>query len=163
MDSRTRKALLQALAICVGFAVLEGLTAGADAGQRYASMRLPSWSPPFWAWLIVGVTYYLICGFVLHRIFSGGDVKGQRAVALGLLLLMMGINAVWNVVFFQSNDLRLAFFVVLPYDAVALTLFIVLRRLDRLTAWGFSPYLAYLIYANIWGYGVWRANAALGA
>ena len=75
---------------------------------------------------------------------------------------MMGINTIWNIVFFQRNDLRLAFFAFLPYNAVAITLLLLLRRLDRRAAWAFSPYVAYLIYANIWGYGVWRANADLG-
>ncbi len=56
--------LVRAVGICLGFAVLEGVTVGTDASEIYTSMRLPPFSPPFWAWLIIGVGYYVVCVFV---------------------------------------------------------------------------------------------------
>ncbi len=46
---------------------------------------------------------------------------------------------------------------------VALALLITLARLDRFAAWSVVPYVQYLVYANVWGYGVWRANMGVAA
>ncbi len=161
--SQTRRAsFLWALAVCIGFALLEGVLAGADVADRYASMRLPAYSPPLWGWLVIGGIYYAICFVVLYRVLRVGERSRLRPTAVTLTLLMMGINAAWNVVFFGGN-LRMAFFAVIPYDIVAVGLLLALLKLDRIAAWSFTPYLLYLAYANLWGYGVWQANAGVGA
>ena len=64
--------------------------------------------------------------------------------------------------FFGENDFRLAFFAYIPYDIVAGGLFLALLKLDRFAARSFAPYLLYLAYADVWGYGVWQANAVMG-
>ena len=75
---------------------------------------------------------------------------------------MMAINAAWNVVFFRTADFQLAFLTVIPYDLVAIALLITLIRVDQVAAWTFAPYMVYLAYANVWGYGVWQANRSVG-
>jgi tryptophan-rich sensory protein len=37
-------------------------------------------------------------------------------------------------------------------------LFILLLRLDRTAAWWLLPYVLYLVYANAWGYLLWKLN-----
>ena len=63
---------------------------------------------------------------------------------------------------FGEDNFRLAFFAGIPYDIVAVALFLTLLKLDRFAARSFTPYLLYLAYANAWGYGVWQANAVVG-
>jgi tryptophan-rich sensory protein len=45
-----------------------------------------------------------------------------------------------------------------PYDLIAIALMISLLLLDKKTALIFTPYVLYLIFANIWGYKLWRLN-----
>ena len=70
----------------------------------------------------------------------------------------MFINALWNYFFFRACNLRYAYLIGLPYNALALALFILLLRLDRTAAWFLLPYMIYLFYANMWGYRVWKLN-----
>ncbi len=156
------RALLLALAACSGFALLEGALAGADVAEQYASMRLPAYSPPLWGWFVIGGVYYAICFVVLYRVLRIREGSKLKQAAVTLALLMMGINAAWSVVFFGEHDFRLAFFACIPYDIVAVALFLTLLKLDRFAARSFTPYLLYLVYANVWGYGVWQANAVVG-
>jgi tryptophan-rich sensory protein len=44
------------------------------------------------------------------------------------------------------------------YDLIAIALTIALFLLDGMAALAFIPYVAYLIFANIWGYELRRLN-----
>ncbi len=33
-----------------------------------------------------------------------------------------------------------------------------LLRIDRVAAACLAPYLVYLVYANVWGYAIWKLN-----
>jgi translocator protein len=151
-------AIIYSLAICALGAAAEGLFAGRDIKQRLAHLRQPSFAIPFWGWLVVGGLYYAVCFAVLYRLFPLPPNQA-RSAAFALLGTMMFINALWNYFFFRTRNLFHAYLLGLPYNAVALALFLVLLlRVDRTAAWCLFPYLIYLCYANVWGYRVWKSN-----
>ena len=143
--------------ICVSGAALEGVFAGRGIKQRLASLRLPAYAIPFWGWGIIGGLYYVICFAVWSRLLllPSSPARGATFVLLGALMF---INALWNYFFFRACNLRYAYLIGLPYNALALALFILLLRLDRTAAWFLLPYMIYLFYANMWGYRVWKLN-----
>ena len=149
-----------ALGACGCSVILEGAFAGGGIKQRLAGLRVPRYVPPFWGWILIGVLYYLICFFVLHRLFSLPDTVPGRNLAVALAGGMMFINALWNYYFFRSRNLFHAWLIGLPYSLVAVILFAVLLGIDCLAAWSLSPYLIYLLYANAFGYQVWKLNPA---
>jgi tryptophan-rich sensory protein len=80
--------------------LLEGLFAGKGVKEYMERLRSPNYSLPVWAWFIVGGLYYVICFAVVYRLLSrsnGGILRDD--VALGLALVVMGINALWNFFF----------------------------------------------------------------
>jgi translocator protein len=151
------RALFLSLVICAIGAGLEGLFAGKGVRDRLASLRLPGYAPPFSVWVIIGGLYYVICFAIWTRLFLLSD-SSARSIAFVLLAKMMFINAFWNYLFFRARHLQFAYLIGLPYGALAIVLFLLLLQLDRTAAWCLSPYLAYLIYANFWGYRVWKLN-----
>jgi len=152
--------LFAALAICLLAALLEGLLSGKEPRQRFKQLRLPRFSPPFWAWILFGAFYYLLCFGILYRIFIS-PVTTSGWIALLILLGLMSLNAAWNWVFFRAKNLLLSFIAFIPYGALALLLFVFLLRFDRVSAWFVSPYLGYLIYATFWGYKLWKLNGPM--
>jgi benzodiazapine receptor len=138
--------------------MLESAFAGSGIQQRLAGLRLPRYAPPFWGWILIGALYYLICFLVLHRLFSQPTAVPGRKLALALTGGMMFINALWNYFFFRSRNLFHAWLIGLPYSLLAVILFTFLLGIDRLAAWYLSPYLFYLLYANAFGYHVWKLN-----
>jgi tryptophan-rich sensory protein len=110
-------------------------------------------------WFVIGAVFYLICFTVLYRLFSL-PASGLRDAALALLVGMMLMNALWNYVFFRVRDLFLSFVAGLPYGLMAVGLFALTLKLDRLAALSLLPYILYLGYAGAWGYGLWRLNRA---
>jgi len=151
-------AILSSLGICVISAILEGILSGKDINSVFAKLKFPPYSAPLWIWYIIGVVYYAICSFILFRIFRRDDDALLKNFALALLLVMMGVNAFWNYVFFRLENLFLSFFAFAFYPLIAVSLFICLLQFDKTAGWAIVPYLFYLIYAIYWSYGLWKLN-----
>ena len=149
--------LVLTLTICAGAAALEGVLAGRGVKQRFLQLRMPRLSPPLKIWIIIGVAYYVICFVVLYRLLVLSPAR-LRSAALGLILIVLFANAFWNYLFFRLRSLRLSFIVGVLYSLIALRLLTLLHKLDRIAAWGFLLYTVYLLYANWWGYALWRTN-----
>lgn len=154
------RALIYSIAVCAVSVALEGLFAGSGIKQRLARLRVPRYAPPLWGWVTIGAFYYVICFVVLYRLFSTSEIFPLRRWALVLMFAMMFINALWNYFFFRTRNLFHAYLIGLPYGLIALVLFIVLLRLDRVAAFFLFPYLLYLFYAHAFGYRVWKFNSS---
>jgi translocator protein len=153
------RALIYSLGACAVSVALEGVFAGSGIKQRLAEIRVPRFAPPLWGWIVIGGFYYIICFVVLYRLFSVAQPTPLRAWTLALLGGMMFINALWNYFFFRRRNLWHACVIGLPYWLIALVLFAVLLRVERLAALCLLPYLFYLFYASLVGYRVWKLNA----
>jgi tryptophan-rich sensory protein len=153
-----RQAILYSVGLCLVSVALEGLLAGGGIRQRLAELRTPRFAPPFWGWIVIGAFYYLMCFAILYRLFSLPPKSELRNVALGLVIAMMLINALWNWFFFRTRNLFHALLVGVAYTPLALVLFFSLLRADHAAARWLAPYIAYLCYANVWGYQIWKLN-----
>lgn len=131
--------------------------AGPGVRQRFAQLRMPRLSPSLVVWSAIGIAYYLIYGVVLYRLLCM-QPTGRRATALTLTLMVLLANAAWNYLFFRVQSLGKSLALSAAYSLGALVLLGLLTQLDRLAASVLSVYVAYLPYANWWGYAVWRAN-----
>jgi translocator protein len=154
---RMNRAVLWSFGICMTAAALEGLFAGGGVRQRLAEVRMPRFAIPFWGWVVIGVFYYAICFAISYRLLTEGGP--MRNAALLLLSVCLFTNALWNYFFFRTRNLFHVFVLGVCYSAIALGLFLILLlRVDRMSAAVFAPYLLYLIFANYWGYSIWRLN-----
>jgi benzodiazapine receptor len=151
--------LIYSLGICIVSVALEGLFAGSGIKHRLAELRAPRFTPPLWGWIVIGLGYYVICFSVLYRLFSlssAGDMEPR--VHFALLGGIMLTNAFWNYFFFRTRNLLHAFLIGVPYSVLAVALFGLLLEFDRTSAWMLFPYLVYLLYANYFGYRIWKLN-----
>ena len=151
--------ILTALAICFVGALLEGLCAGLGVKKYLAQLKWPSFSPPLWAWYAIAVGYYAIVFVCAYRILLLPETTPFRNAALTLLFAVVVLNAVWNLLFFQVKNLRATFIFSLSYSIVVISFWYCLLRFDSLAASVLGFYTAYLLYANVWGYRVWRLNS----
>jgi tryptophan-rich sensory protein len=158
----TRHSLLVSCAICILAAAAEGMLAGKQPMNALATLRQPRFAPRPWAWIIVGVFYYLICLLVLARLLHIDSGNLLRNLAIALMFALLAINAFFNYVLFRRRNLFASLLVFVPYDLIAIALMMSLLLLDRMTALVFILYLIYLIFANCWGYQLWRLNRASG-
>ena len=106
---------------------------------------------------MIGVAYYIIFFMVLARVLNLA-ASPKRMSALTLILTVLAVNGFWNFLFFRLKDLQLSFLASVLYSAAALYLLFLLRPLDSIAAAWLLPYVAYLAYANAFGYTLWRNN-----
>ena len=153
------RTILTALAICFFGALLEGLCAGSGVKKYLAQLKWPSFSPPLWAWYAIAVIYYAIVFFGAYRILEHPTTTPFRNAALTLLFAVVVLNAVWNLLFFRAKNLGGTFIFSLSYSIVVIACWYCLVRFDSLAASMVGLYTLYLLYANVWGYRVWRLNS----
>ena len=151
--------ILTALAVCIVGVLLEGLCAGSGVKRYLGELEWPSFSPPLWAWYTIGVVYYVVVFVCAYRVLQHPAKASFRSAALTLLLVIVALNAFWNVLFFRAKNLRATFVFSMGYSVIVIGCWYCLSRFDHLAAFVFGFYLIYLIYANVLGYRLWRLNS----
>lgn len=146
---------LWAGSIVVAAAGFEGLCAGRDPMGQLKAMKQPSWSPPTWVWVLIGIAWYGICLVGLARLLP---LWPDHRLPVVLLVALMVVNAANNVPLFRMKRLDLAFAFFIPYWPLLAAFLWSVCPLDGLTCTLFAIYAVYQIYAAAWGYRLWRMN-----
>lgn len=146
---------LTALAICIAAAGFEGLCAGRDPMGQLKALKQPSWSPPNWVWVLIGLYWYGICFTGLVRLLP---LWPETMAPVLVLIALMVLNAAANIPAFRMKRLDLAFAFFVPYWPVLAVFLWLVCPLDSLTCWLFIAYTVYQIYAAAWAYQLWRMN-----
>ena len=149
-----------AAAVCIAAAAAEGLLAGGDVTAALKQIKQPRWALPLFGWVALGVGYYAACCFVLWRLLNLGLARADVMVAFDTLLAAMVVNASFNWFFFRRRDFRTSLLMYLPYAFLIAGLIVALSGIDTTTAFIFLAYSAYLPYALLWSFKVWRLNAS---
>lgn len=142
----------------LGCAVLGNALTGNAATKWYPSLRKSRLVLPMWAFIPIGVAYYVMCGGLLYRLQALVAPSPDRRTAIVLLLSMMGANEGWNYLFFGRKDLRASFVGMLGFVGLAVALYRVLDRIDGRSATILLPYLGWLGYDVVWAEELWRLN-----
>jgi len=149
-----------AFVACLAGAVLEGVLSGSGVKARFAELRLPTYSPSFAMWVVIGLAYYALCFVLLSRLLAVPDPAALHWTGIGLIGVVLVLNGYWNYVFFRRRSLRGAFLLFLPYGIVVLALTAIVAMIYPLGAALLACYGAYLVYATWWSYRLWKLNEA---
>ena len=123
-------------------------------GQLKA-LKQPSWSPPTWVWVLIGIAWYGTCFVGLVRLLPFWP--GQKLPVILLVALLLA-NGAANIPLFRLRRLDLALVFFVPYWALLAAFIWKACPLDRLTCALFAAYAVYQLYAAVWGYQLLRMN-----
>jgi tryptophan-rich sensory protein len=110
---------------------------------------------PLPAWYAVGLLYYGACYATLVPVLR---TWRSAQTEFWLLMSIMAINADWNFFFFRRRDFRKSFRATLLYSLCVLVLLWRLFSGSSAAPWFLLAYAAYLPYACLWTFHVWRLN-----
>ena len=145
-------ALVVSLLLAFGAAALGAQFA---PGEWYASLRKPPWNPPGWIFGPVWTLLYAAMAVAAWRVWRAGGARPALA-AYGVQLVL---NAAWSWLFFGLRRPDLAFAeILLLWGAILVTMILFLRK-DRPAGLLMAPYLAWVSFAAILNFTLWRMNA----
>jgi len=132
------------------------LGVGAAPGAWYVALNKPAWNPPAWifgpAWTLLYMLMAVAAWLVWKR-------AGWRR-PLMLYFIQLALNAAWTPIFFGAHALGWALAeIVVLWAAILLTL-LSFHRVHRPAGWLLVPYLAWVTFAAILSFTLWRLNPA---
>jgi translocator protein len=157
LTGREGAALLLAIVACFAAAGLGSLATMDAIPTWYAALRKPSWNPPNWVFGPVWSLLYLMMAVAAWLVWRTAGWPGARP-ALGLFAVQLVLNIGWSVVFFGLHRPGWAFAeIVLLWGAILATL-LLFRPISPSAALLLVPYLAWVTFAGLLNFTVWRLN-----
>lgn len=141
-------------------AMVAGGIASIDAASFYRDLARPDWSPPGWIFGPVWTALYTLMGIAAWLVWRRHGFRGAGP-ALILFIVHLVPNALWSWLFFAWRQGGLAFVEVLVLWALILALVIAFWRLHRAAGLLLLPYLAWVSFASVLNWTVWKLNPGL--
>lgn len=153
--ARDLMGLIVFVLLCFGVSVLGGMVTAPALRPWYESLAKPPWTPPGWVFGPVWVILYplmAIAGWTIWR-------EGRSRVAVLLFLLQLALNAAWPWLFFGLRRLDWAFADIVALLIAIVATIAVFYRLRRRAALLLVPYLAWVAFAAVLNFAIWRLNS----
>jgi benzodiazapine receptor len=152
-------ALLIAVALSLGMAIIGGLLTGNQLTRWFATLRKPRFQLPLWGVVCVGLFGYLVDSVIAYRLLTVVQEQTDRIIALTALIVVMLYNELWNIVLFRWHNTFAGFLGVMAFLAPLTILQVALLLVDNVSAWLLLVYLVWVIGYDIpWAYRLWRLN-----
>jgi translocator protein len=137
-----RRALILFLVLVVGGGLAIGYLT--TPGEWYARLAKPSFTPPGWVFGPVWTVLYVliaVAGWLVWR----RDRAGWPMKLWGMQLVL---NFLWSPIFFSAHRIGIAMAIILLLLAAILAFTVTSWRQDRMAAWLFVPYAAWVAFAS---------------
>jgi translocator protein len=135
-----------------------GALASVEAAAFYAQLDKPSWAPPAWLFGPVWSVLYLLMGVAAWLVWR--SPRPDR-LALTLFVVQLVANALWSWLFFAWHRGALAAIEVVVLLALIAATVAAFARTSRAAALLMAPYLAWVAFACVLTWTVWRGNPNL--
>lgn len=125
-------------------------------GEWYERLNKPWWRPPNWLFGPAWSVLYLMniaAGWLIWR--SGSEDTPRALVLYGVSL---ALNAAWSGLFFGLRRMDLAFAELVALWASIALMIAIFTPINELAAWLLYPYLAWVSFAGLLNWTMWRMN-----
>ena len=145
------------VAVCFAAAAIGQIAISGDRYEWYARLAKPSFTPPGWLFGPVWTALYVSMGLAAWLVWRR---RGSAAVGLplGLFAVQLALNAAWTPLFFGLQRPAVAFAdIVALWAAIAATTW-AFFRVSAPAGWLMAPYLAWVSFASVLNFAIWRMN-----
>jgi translocator protein len=146
------------LALCFAAAAIGGAVTGPQIDGWYAALHKPGWNPPNGVFGPVWTVLYACMAVAAWLVWRQDGLRPAK-FPLTLFGVQLALNVLWSCVFFglQLPGLAFAELIVL-WSAIAATTAAFWRR-SAVAGILLLPYLAWVAFAGVLNFAVWRLNA----
>lgn len=151
--------LILAILICQSAGLIGSVFTAPAIPTWYATLVKPAFNPPGWLFGPVWLTLYALMGISLYLIWQSRRSHPLATWTVILFIIHLFFNAIWSVIFFGYHQIFLALI-----DIAILWLMIVILiglfwRIKKSAAYLMLPYLAWVSFALILNFSLWRLNS----
>jgi tryptophan-rich sensory protein len=153
LSDSTRALVIFAL-LTLAAATAGGL-ASASATDYYASLSPPSWAPPGWLFGVVWTPLYILIAVAPWLVWRE---RGDHAVgvAIAIWAVQLVLNALWTWIFFAWEKPGAALVEIIVLLVVIGATIVLFARVSTLAAALLVPYLAWVAFATVLNFALWR-------
>lgn len=129
-------------------------------GEWYERLRKPSWRPPNRLFAPVWAVLYLMIATAGWLIWRTAGLAGA-GLPLAAYALQLILNAAWSPLFFGLHRPDLGFVgIVLLWISIVATM-VLFHPIHAVAALLLAPYLAWVTFASVLNFAIWRLNPAV--
>jgi len=159
MTQRTRWiGLVVLIVVCLGAGGLGAAVTTPEVNGWYRTIVKPTWNPPDSVFGPVWTTLYLMMAIAAWQVWQRAGLR-VAAAPLALFAVQLLLNIAWSCIFFGMHQLGWALVdVITLWLAIAVTMIAFFHR-SRIAGWLLVPYLAWVSFASVLNFTIWRLNA----
>jgi len=146
-----------AIAALVATSIAGQIATYPNLAPWYAGLEKPSFNPPNWLFAPVWTSLYVLMAFAFWRILKQPHSQ-ERRTALILFASVLVLNAAWSWMFFAAHSPTLGLINIVPQLAVIAATIRAFGRIDRIAAWCLVPLAAWVAFATLLNFSIWRLN-----
>lgn len=124
--------------------------------EWYEGLAKPSFNPPNWVFSPVWTALYGLMAYAFFRILQ--SMKPGRTAATALFLLQISLNALWSWAFFAAQNPLAGLIVIVALLIAIVATIAAFWKLDRTAGALLLPYLAWVGFAAILNWEIYRLN-----
>jgi tryptophan-rich sensory protein len=156
--SRAALALAGFLVTTLAVGQLGRIASSPEIGVWYAALAKPPFNPPDWVFAPVWTALYLLMAIAAWLVWRAPAEAAPRRAALIAWWVQLGLNLAWSWLFFAAKNLPLALVEILALlGAIGFTIWR-FAPISRAAAALLAPYLAWVAFATLLTFSIWRLN-----
>jgi tryptophan-rich sensory protein len=149
--NRTLRLILFLVLVVGGGLAIGFLTA---PGAWYADLAKPSFNPPNWLFAPIWIVLYILIAIAGWRVWCANAGGWPNWLWWGQLAL----NFLWSPTFFAAHQVGLALVIIVLLLAAIIAFIATAWRPDRVAAWLFVPYAAWVAFASSLNASIFALN-----
>ena len=157
-SSRSLLSGLLALLLVAAAASLRSLATAPALVSWYGGFEKPAFSPPIAVFRPVWAALYLLMAFAFWRVLSLSPRVPGRRLAIVLFLAQLALNAFWSFLFLDAHSPLMGLIDIVPQWLLIVATIAAFWPLDRSAALALVPLAAWVGFASLLNFEVWRLN-----
>jgi len=149
--------LALAIVICEAVGAAPALVTATGPQSWYATLVKPALAPPNWVFGPVWTTLFFLIGVAVYLVLRDGRGNPRR-VAFALFVAQYVLNVAWTLVFFGGENIAGGLVVITGLWALIAATILAFYRVSRTAALLLVPYLAWVSFAAVLNYELYRLN-----
>lgn len=142
---------------CFLVAGISGTLTAQQIPTWYASLAKPGFNPPN---ELFGPVWTVLYGLMAISAWLAWRTPESPSRRLGLAFfwLQLALNFAWSLLFFRLHTILLAAVEIIALWLAILATTLFFARIRRSAAWLMLPYLAWVAFATVLNWAIWRLN-----